>query len=154
MKLITSGNTPPPNDDAREPDEYIPNPNLHLKLNVEKSKAYVKHIIGKMSATEALKFIHDQVLTKNLLLNDAIIKQLEALEEEKNFIGKAAIAQLIQTLTAVSTEITSNKLALEKALGAHLLPHLPETAANPNPQTKEMGAEDFNEAYAQATRKN
>lgn len=150
MKLLI-GDTP---DGAREPDEYIKNPNLHLKLNVERSKAYVKAILNDMDAKTALKFLNDQILTKNLLLNDAIIGQLEMLNEPNLSPGaRAAIVQSIQALTASSTQITQSKLALDKAIGLELASHLPGKGENPNPQaaSREIAADEFAKVYKETT---
>lgn len=152
MRLLQGAIDPNAPSDAVEPD-VLKNPNLHLRLNVEKSKAYVKEILGNMDAKAALKFLHDQVMTKNLLLNDSIISHLELLGDPKlPFAARMNVIQAIQALTASSTQITSTKIALDKALGMNLVPHLPEGAANPNPQTqnREVAAEDFVSMYAEA----
>lgn len=136
-----------------EPD-VIKDPNLHLKLNVDKSKAYVKQILANMDAKEALQFLHDQVLTKNLLINDAVLQLLEDLAEPTlGMKERLILVQAVQALTASSTQITQNKIALDKALGMGLLPHVPETSASPVAAHREVSESDFNEAYKKATEK-
>lgn len=137
----------PPADGTAEPEAP------KRKLNLDRSKHYAKEILAGMDAKQALEFLRDQVLTKNLLINEAIIGQLEAMEAAQTWGEKCLIAQNIQVLTATSTEITQSKLALDKALGMNLVPHLPETAATPNPETnkkREISPEEFSKAYQDA----
>lgn len=155
MKQLRANNSEP--DAHPVTAEYIPNPNRNLTLDVEKSKAYAKQILKDLDAKQSLELLNNQVLVKNLLINEAIIKQLEQLHAETDARAKFAIVQSIQLLTASATLVTQTKLALDKALGLGLLPHVPETASNPNPQAaprnREMAAADFMSAYNAVVKK-
>ncbi len=131
------------NDDDAVTGELIPAPMLALSL--DRTKRYVRQILYKLTPEDALKLLNDQVTIKNLLINDQVIKLLEELEMAPDLRSKAAIAVQIQALTAAAVQITNNKIALDAALGAKLLPHLPEATAEP--ARKEMSIDDFEAQY-------
>jgi hypothetical protein len=129
--------------------EYIPPETTeNMKLNLRRTKQYTKQIMG-MDGDEALKMLTDQVTTKLLLLGEAILKQLEALDEIQpdDWRNRAAIAGTIETLTKCATNITSNKATLDKALGAHLLPMIPATAPTIGEEEGEITADEFMSEY-------
>ena len=112
------------------------------EMTLKRTKRLVKTILD-MSEEDALTLLREQVTTKLLLINDAVLKWLEVLEHEEDWKRRAEAAQYIQTLEACATQITTSKIQLDKALGAGLEAHRPQDARRLGEPECEVSAEEF-----------
>ena len=124
------------------------------RLTLARTKAYVKEILD-MSAEDALKLLKDQVTTKLLLIGDQTLKLMEQMDvlQPDQWRERAALSASIEMLTKCATEITSSKIALDKALGIDLLPLIPETAPTIGEAEGEISEAEFVEEYLREANK-